>query len=78
MSDQEQQEREKWHIKKEVSVGHILTTILIGISLVAWGNSVEKRVTALEVANTYDNAAFKRIEATLVRIEGKIDQKADK
>lgn len=75
MSDQRP---DGWHIKKEVSVGHILTTALIAVSMMWWASSIENRITALEVAKEYNSAAFKRIEQSLNRIEDKIDRKADK
>ena len=67
-----------WHIKKEVSVGHILTTIVIAISMMSWAVSIEKRMTTLEVAKEYNSAAFDRIEQSLDRIEDKLDRKVDK
>lgn len=67
-----------WHIKKEVSVGHIITTVVIGLSVMAWARSVETRLTALEVAKEYNSAAFRRIEQSLLRIEDKLDRKVDK
>lgn len=67
-----------WHIKKEVSVGHILTTVAIGISMLSWAMSMEKRMTGLEVAEKYNSAAFERIQQSLARIEDKLDRKADK
>lgn len=71
-------ETQGWHIKKEVSVGHIITTIAMLIALAAWARTVETRITALEVAKEYNSAAFERIEKALNRIEDKLDRKADK
>lgn len=69
---------DRWHIKKEVSVGHLLTTAAIAISMMLWARSIEIRLTALEIAKEYNSSAFRRIEKSLNRIEDKIDRKADK
>jgi hypothetical protein len=33
-----------WHLDKTVSISHIISTILIVISILAWAQGVEKRV----------------------------------
>ena len=47
----------QWHLKKELNVGHLLTTIVLGISIIAWGNSMSERLTAQEIrVETLDRA----------------------
>lgn len=70
--------KEGWRLEKTVNVGHILTTLVIGISLFAWINTIEKRITTLEVAERYNSDDFSEIKASLRRIEDKLDRKADK
>lgn len=38
-----------WHLKKELNLGHILTTLMLMIGIIAWGNTMDQRVTRLEV-----------------------------
>ena len=67
-----------WHIKKEVSYGHIITTICMVFSLVAWAMSVENRLTAVEVGQNYAHQILERIENKLDQVNARLDQKADK
>ena len=37
-----------WHLKKEIQVGHLFTTITVAVSAVMYINTIEKRVAILE------------------------------
>ena len=39
-----------WHLEKSVSVGHIVTTIVVAGSMLMWAMTVEKRVSIIESA----------------------------
>ena len=78
-----------WHLKKEVSVGHIVTTVTILISAAAYVNSVETRFTEAEMrdmaiverinrAEAWQQKELAEIKTYLRRIEDKLDRKADK
>lgn len=78
-----------WHLKKEVSVGHIITTATIFISAVAYVISVETRfkegeMRDLQFAERMDRSdawqtdEFGEVKTYLRRIEDKLDRKADK
>lgn len=78
-----------WHLKKEVSVGHIITTATIFISAVAYVISVETRfkeaemrdlqiVARMDRADAWQQAEFAEVKTYLRRIEDKLDRKADK
>lgn len=38
-----------WHLKKELNIGHLLTTLMLAIGIIAWGNHMGERMTANEV-----------------------------
>jgi len=38
-----------WHLKKEINIGHIVTTLMLAIGIIAWGNNMDQRVTAAEI-----------------------------
>ena len=40
---------ERWHLRKELNIGHLLTTAALFAGLVGWGNALDGRVTAMEV-----------------------------
>ncbi|RXJ70646.1 hypothetical protein CS022_22530 [Veronia nyctiphanis] len=78
-------ERSQWHLDKTISIGHILSTIIIGFSLLSWALAVDKRVeqNAQHIQFLYDNEKRieERVEATrdeirqdLRNIGGKLDR----
>jgi hypothetical protein len=78
-----------WHLDKRVSVGHIVTTAIVMVSMVAYAIKQEARID-----NTIQQIEFNKerigklerdyrrdiedIKALLARIDSKIDNKADK
>jgi hypothetical protein len=55
-----------WHLKKEVNVGHFLTTIILAVGLITWGMGIDSRLSRAEV----------RIEAMMqLMAENRVDQK---
>lgn len=78
-----------WHLRKEISVGHILTTLTVAGAAFIWMAELEKRVERNAVmveaigdrvtrAEDRTERQLERIHNTLVRIEAKLDEKADK
>jgi hypothetical protein len=70
-------EREKaanWHIRKEISVGHILTTLMLVITMVAGWYEIQNRLSRLE-EHTADPAhagtaqRLREIDAQMARVE---------
>jgi len=37
-----------WHLKKEIQIGHIVTSIIILVSMLGYVWSIEKRITIIE------------------------------
>lgn len=46
--DNDQMIDKHWHLKKELNIGHILTTIVLALGIVTWGNTMDQRVTKAE------------------------------
>ncbi len=69
---------QNWHIKKEINIGHILTTLAAIITFFIWAQTLETRIAVLETQQMNTRSDMSRIEGYLVRIESKIDKKADK
>ena len=78
-----------WHLEKSISIGHIVTTIAIAGSVMAWAMSMDTRVSIVETQIKYSanenqksEANFREgvgeIKSALIRIEAKLDNKADK
>lgn len=78
-----------WHLDKTLNVTHLLTTITMVISVMLMLNKMDTRITATEVGLSFSSKTTDRMEyqwhdelnkvnSTLIRIEAKIDAKADK
>ena len=37
-------DRRHWHLDKTISVGHLLSTLIIAISIFSWASSLDRRV----------------------------------
>lgn len=85
----EEKNKGQWHLEKSISIGHILTTVIIAGSVFTWAMKMNSRVTVLETHSAYSKATDERmdmerarnlaeVKAILIRIEDKLDQKADK
>lgn len=78
-----------WHFDPTVNLGHLLTTGTIIVAFVIWAIRLESKVETLDQYNhhqdilieSYQSGVYRsmsRIENSLVRIEEKLDRKADK
>lgn len=82
-------DEKRWRFEKTVGIGHILTTLAIAASVFAWASSMDNRVTIVETKQANNILRADRIERdvkeamldiknALIRIEAKLDRKADK
>ncbi len=71
-----------WHIDKKITVGHIVTTLVVGVSAIMYMDTIERRVAILEekqqIIREMVAEDLVTIRDQLIRIETKIDGKADK
>ena len=37
-----------WHLKKELNIGHILTTLTLVVGILLWGNTMSERLAKAE------------------------------
>lgn len=74
----EQKPKSGFHLNPEVSVGDLVVAITIMIPMITWGIRTESRISVLEYQATQNMVVFREIKDTLVRVENKIDEKADK
>lgn len=77
-----------WHLRKELNVGHLLTTLALASGLVTWGLTMDKRLARLEDRQALQERtderqdaaskdAFARVDARLASIDGKLDKLVD-
>lgn len=78
-----------WHIKKEITLGHLITTASMVVTALWWASSVETRLAVMsereamlaEANNRQDEAikaTLETINQRLQRIEDKLDTKVDR
>ena len=78
-----------WHLKKEVTIGQLITILVILVSGLWWASSVETRLVRvsdeiIRVEQKQDlqmmsiTRLFNRIDRKLNKIDDKMDRKADK
>lgn len=74
-----------WHIKKEIQLGHLLTTLTIAVSVVLYVSKLEQRIALIEaqVSAQRDRddrqdkttaEAMSLLRAQLERMENKLDR----
>jgi hypothetical protein len=64
----------RWHMKKEIQLGHLITTFTVAISCVVYINKIEQRVAVME-----SQMIAQRDSATLLRNQlDKINDKLDR
>lgn len=60
-----------WHLKKEVTIGQLLTTILILVSGLWWASSVETRIEKL---NLEDHRIEQKTDIVLKNMNDRFDR----
>lgn len=54
--------RTEWHLDKNISIGHIISTLLIGFSVFAWATTIENRIGKNEQAILHIIENAQRVE----------------
>ena len=78
-------EAERWHLKKEIQLGHLITTATVAVSVILYIAKVEQRVAVIEaqivaqherdkVLEERTAEAMRATRAQLDRIDSKIDR----
>lgn len=80
---------EPWHIKREIQVGHIITTVTVACAMVVYFGKLEQRIALIEQQmatqrerdDRQDRASMESIillRNQLEKIDGKIDRLIDR
>jgi hypothetical protein len=70
----EQIGREKWHLKKEISLGDVIAIVISITAILGAYARLDTRVSLLEQSQNYTKAAFEKIDASIERLSSKIDR----
>jgi hypothetical protein len=65
---------ERWHLKKEIQLTHIISTILLVGAVLAYVNQIEQRLTIVETQLLAQRDATILQRAQLERMDAKLDR----
>jgi hypothetical protein len=63
-----------WHLKKEIQLGHLITTATVAISAMVYVNKIEQRVAVVETQVLYQKETAAVLRSQLDRINDKLDR----
>lgn len=80
---------EPWHIKREIQVGHIITTVTVVCAMVVYFGKLEQRIALIEQQaiaqhdrderqDKASNEAISLLRSQLDKIDGKLDRLIDR
>lgn len=64
----------KWHMKKEIQLGHLITTFTVAISCVVYINKIEQRVAVMEAQMIAQRDSAILLRSQLDKINDKLDR----
>ncbi len=63
-----------WHLKKEIQLGHLITTVTVAISAIVYVSKIEQRVAVVESQVNYQKETSIVLRTQLDRINDKLDR----
>ena len=66
--------QERWHLKKEIQLGHLLTTFTVAMSAVVYINKIEQRVAVIESQMVSQRESAAILRSQLEKINDKLDR----
>ena len=67
-------ETERWHLKKEIQLGHLITTFVVAISAVLYINKIEQRLSVVETQVLSQRESAALLRSQLERMDAKLDR----
>ena len=65
---------DRWHLKKEIQLGHLITTFTVAISAVIYISKIEQRVAVVESQMITQRESSALLRAQLERMDAKLDR----
>ncbi len=68
-------DKRSWHLDKTISVGHLVSTVIIAVSVLSWAVTLDKRVeqNSLNIAHLKEQLAKDQRQVQELRLEIKQD-----
>lgn len=67
-------EPERWHLKREIQLTHVISTIVLVGTVFAYVNKIDQRLTVVEVQLVAQRQAMEVRREQLERIDAKLDR----
>lgn len=67
-----------WHLNRELSISHIVTTVLLAVSLLKWGMAMDARVAAVETRTQAQEGRDIGQDRMLERFDGALSSRLDR
>lgn len=74
MPDQTPFSAERWHLKKEIQLGHLITTFTVAVSAVVYISKIEQRVAVVESQMVMQRESSSILRQQLDKINDKLDR----
>lgn len=65
---------ERWHLKKEIQLGHLITTFAVAVSAILYINKIEQRLSVVETQMLAQRESSALLRAQLERMDAKLDR----
>ena len=67
-------DQERWHLKKEIQLGHLITTFCVAVSAILYINNIEQRLSVVETQLLAQRESSALLRAQLERMDAKLDR----
>lgn len=71
---QDDEQRRKWRINREVSAGDLIAIVVSITAVLGAYARLDTRVSLLEQGSSYTQAAFAKLDASIEKLSAKIDR----
>jgi nucleoside permease NupC len=65
---------DRWHLKKEIQLGHLITTFTVALSAVFYMSKIEQRVAVVESQMVTQRESAALLRSQLERMDAKLDR----
>lgn len=66
--------QERWHLKKEIQLGHLITTIAVAGSAIVYIGKIEQRLSVVETQVMAQRESSALLRSQLERMDAKLDR----
>ena len=68
----------RWHLKREIQIGHIITTLTVAVSVIVYVGKIEQRLAVVESQIATQRERDERQDRVLTEAIGQMRQQLDR